>query len=91
MSDHALPATSAVSMTIHLTAADRELLEGLSRRRDLARAQFVAADHDFIVAGIAMATSRGLRRAEVHDLTDRGLVVSIPAGPVVPADSTRNR
>lgn len=81
--------TSPMTMrvTIHLTAADRELLAGIRQRSEAARAQWELAERDFVVAGTGMATSRGLRAVEVVGLSDTGLVVShaVEAAPSVPS------
>ncbi|MDB4876462.1 MAG: hypothetical protein JWM41_2908 [Gemmatimonadetes bacterium] len=72
----------SLRMTLHLTAADRELLDGIATRRAHAAEQLAQADRDLVVAGTGMATSRGLRGVDVVELTAEGLVVELPADVV---------
>lgn len=64
-------------ITIHLTQADRDLLTALEARRESAAALLAQAERDFAIAGTGMATSRGLSRVDVIDLTAEGLVLEM--------------
>jgi len=75
MSDHA----PALRVTLHLTAVDRALLEGIDARRRAALAAYTQADRDFMAAGTGMAASRGLAADDVGTLTSEGLVIAVVA------------
>ncbi len=68
---------SQVRVTLHLTEADRELLDAIETRRAHAAALVAQAEHEFAVASIAMATSRGLRRVSPVDYNANGLTLDM--------------